>query len=85
MNAEAETLGAADAELLALVEPELELDDELELEDELPQAETATLAVMANAANMVLLLSKDTINSSFSVRDTTPGRHRRADQPALSH
>ena len=83
MNADAETLGAAaaddvDAELLAaVVELLLELEVELELEDELPQAVTARLAVTVRAAKTVLLLSKCTVNSSFSsLRDKAVGQRR---------
>jgi predicted glycosyltransferase len=59
--------GVDGAELLvgvlaaALLEPPLEL--LVVLEFELPQAETATLAVMASAAQNVLLFSKCTVAS----------------------
>jgi hypothetical protein len=76
VNDEAETLG---------VGPELLLDGaladelELELELELPHADTATLAVIAIAASIVLLLSKYTISLLFSSVSNNP-RHGRTAQ-----
>jgi hypothetical protein len=72
VNDDADTLGAAAAELLAAVdEPAAALEDAVELElDELPQAATAMLAVTASAATSDLLLSKCTSTSLSSVRDS---------------
>jgi hypothetical protein len=78
VNDDAEMLGVgpdAAAELLAAVDVPAaldELDEELELEDELPQADTATLAVIASTAMPLLLLSKCKIISS-SVRNNGIG------------
>jgi hypothetical protein len=70
VNDEAETLGVGPELLLAgALADELEL--ELELDDELPHADTATLAVIAIAASIVLLLSKYTI-SLLLVRKQQP-------------
>jgi hypothetical protein len=79
VNDEAETLGVGPELLLLLLEGALadELELELELDDELPHADTATLAVIANAASIVLLLSKYTISLLLSSVSNNP-RHGRA-------
>lgn len=70
MNDEADTLGAAAAELLAAVDDgAAELVDELD--DELPHAATPKLAVTASAAKTDLLFSKCTLNLSLSSVATT--------------
>jgi hypothetical protein len=76
VNDEAETLGVGPELLL---EGALADELELELDDELPHADKATLAVIAIAATIVLLLSKYTI-SLLPVRKSNNPRHGRTAQ-----